>query len=288
MSTVLPWYKWYPNDWFGSPAVHRMTVEEQGAYRNLLDWQWQHPDCLLPGDDESMAMLSGLNAEWPRHSAKIMVNFETAADGRRFNAEMKAQWDAGMDLLRRKSEGGKKGMETRRRGKEDKTLSKSLGKTLSKTDMSTCARLESGLESEIESESKPDTELEPKSRKKHTPSRQDAETFTGLPGFEEATEKKKTPAPASRRETWLTPFLDLWARKTGGGQLPPGKAGKYLAPLVKIHGVPKVGTYLSCYLDRTDHQYLSLPRFSETFGSYDPDKPPVQPGRALGHMTMGE
>jgi hypothetical protein len=37
----MHWYPWYPDKWFGSIMVRGMSLEERGAYHELLDWQWQ-------------------------------------------------------------------------------------------------------------------------------------------------------------------------------------------------------------------------------------------------------
>lgn len=38
---TLLFYPWWVNDWMGSIKVRRMSFEQRGLYRHLLDLQWQ-------------------------------------------------------------------------------------------------------------------------------------------------------------------------------------------------------------------------------------------------------
>lgn len=57
-----------------------------------------------------------------------------------------------------------------------------------------------------------------------------------------------------------------------GGSIPPGTA-KRLKPLVDRHGAPEVATRLAHYLAATDVQFVSIPRFVSTFGTWSEAKP---------------
>jgi len=54
-----PWYPWYPGDYMTSIAVQTMTLEEEGAYRRLLDLCWLNTDKpgYLPNDIKTMSKL---------------------------------------------------------------------------------------------------------------------------------------------------------------------------------------------------------------------------------------
>ncbi len=66
----------------------------------------------------------------------------------------------------------------------------------------------------------------------------------------------------------LTPFAKIW-QEVLGGEMPFGEAAKYLHPLVERHGQDKVAKHLKNYLIGSDPTYLTLARFSQTFGKWD-------------------
>lgn len=72
MKNPFPAYQWYARDFLSSTAHATMTLEEQGAYRNLLDRAWiDDPPCSLPDDDDELARLSGAGDRWPEMAPKI-------------------------------------------------------------------------------------------------------------------------------------------------------------------------------------------------------------------------
>jgi len=77
--------------------------------------------------------------------------------------------------------------------------------------------------------------------------------------------------PEKPKETWLTPFADVW-REVLGGEIQFGHAAKILKPLVDRHGPEKVAAHLRNYLSSTETQFLSLPKFSATFGKWNVPK----------------
>jgi uncharacterized protein YdaU (DUF1376 family) len=50
-----PAFPWYPGDYLSSSRVQRMTLEQEGAYRRLLDYEWM--DGYIPDDVPSLARL---------------------------------------------------------------------------------------------------------------------------------------------------------------------------------------------------------------------------------------
>ena len=40
----LPSIQWYPGDWRKDPGVKMLSLEEKGAWRELLDWMWEASD----------------------------------------------------------------------------------------------------------------------------------------------------------------------------------------------------------------------------------------------------
>lgn len=63
-----PAYLWYPKDYLTDENVAPMTLEEEGAYRRLLDYCWLHGS--LPGDMKQLASMCKIDgtrmaALWP-------------------------------------------------------------------------------------------------------------------------------------------------------------------------------------------------------------------------------
>lgn len=71
-----PWFKFFPQDWFGSARVSVMTLEQQGAYVRLLCHCWNSGDCSIPDDDCKLARLSGLESKWRASAETLRECFE--------------------------------------------------------------------------------------------------------------------------------------------------------------------------------------------------------------------
>ena len=83
-----------------------------------------------------------------------------------------------------------------------------------------------------------------------------------------ATAKKKELTPPTA--TWLTPFLDCWVSECGGVAPSPGRMGKALSPLCKIHGPTPVVDRLRFYLQQSNGK-SSPEHFAQTYGKWTPD-----------------
>lgn len=87
---------WWADRWRKSSAFVEMTLAEQGAYRNLLDYQRLNGD-LLPNDERVLAKACGDPLEWPAVRDKVLRWFEPTPDGRflfnRTAAEVNAETD---------------------------------------------------------------------------------------------------------------------------------------------------------------------------------------------------
>ena len=59
----LPYFRCYPADLLGSPDVAVMSAEAVGGYVLLLCYQWQSPQCRLPGDRAKLAQLARLDPD---------------------------------------------------------------------------------------------------------------------------------------------------------------------------------------------------------------------------------
>lgn len=81
--------------------------------------------------------------------------------------------------------------------------------------------------------------------------------------------KQLTTSSASRRERYafMGDLRPIW-KKAYGGQMPKGSA-KELEPLVAEHGIRKVAANLQNYVSQTPAKFVSLYRFTTTFGTWD-------------------
>lgn len=67
-----PWFYFFPSDWLGSNKRAVMSLEQQGAYVNLLARQWSEPTCSLPDDDEVLAALSEMGEGWLKGGSQLV------------------------------------------------------------------------------------------------------------------------------------------------------------------------------------------------------------------------
>jgi len=71
---------WWIDRWRKSTAYTDMTLEEQGAYRNLLD-EAQLRGGPLPNDDRILAKACGDALAWSRVRTVVMARFVLKDDG---------------------------------------------------------------------------------------------------------------------------------------------------------------------------------------------------------------
>jgi uncharacterized protein YdaU (DUF1376 family) len=71
---------WWIDRWRTSAAYRAMTLEEQGAYRNLLDAAYLN-DGLLPNDDRVLANACGDAARWPALRDHVLAKFTLTPAG---------------------------------------------------------------------------------------------------------------------------------------------------------------------------------------------------------------
>jgi len=106
-----PAFPWYASDWLGSNLRAMLTLEQQGAYINLLCRQWTDPTCSLPDDDEALACLSELGLGWLKGACHLLRKGfpkHPELEGRIANPrllEVRVERD---DFLAKSSKGGKK------------------------------------------------------------------------------------------------------------------------------------------------------------------------------------
>ena len=71
---------WWIDRWRKSSAFMDMTLEEQGAYRNLLDEAWLRGG-LLPLDERTLAKASGDVKRWTKIRSVVLKRFKRTDDG---------------------------------------------------------------------------------------------------------------------------------------------------------------------------------------------------------------
>jgi uncharacterized protein YdaU (DUF1376 family) len=71
---------WWIDRWRKSTAYMDMTLEEQAAYRNLLDEATLRGGP-LPNDQRLLAKASGDATRWPKLRKVVMARFHLEADG---------------------------------------------------------------------------------------------------------------------------------------------------------------------------------------------------------------
>ncbi len=110
-----PAFQFYADSWLSSKDILLMTPAEEGGYIRLLAIEWLEPDCVLPDNDEELAVLSRLGKDWDgRSREKIRAKFR-AEGGRLYNDRLLEERRKQAEWSRKSSTGGKKSAETRAR-----------------------------------------------------------------------------------------------------------------------------------------------------------------------------
>jgi len=71
---------WWIDRWRKSTAYTDMTLEQQGAYRNLLD-EGALRGGAIPNDEKVLAKASGDARRWKRLRGVVLARFELGEDG---------------------------------------------------------------------------------------------------------------------------------------------------------------------------------------------------------------
>ena len=90
----------------------------------------------------------------------------------------------------------------------------------------------------------------------------------------EELKKVKEDIPGKKKpgkDTWITPFCKIW-EELQGGDIPMGIALKNLIGPVKKLGTAEVEKAFRIYLQKTDPQYISIPRFASTVKRWTKDE----------------
>jgi uncharacterized protein YdaU (DUF1376 family) len=98
---------WWIDRWRASSAYTDLTLEEQAAYRNLLD-EGALRGGPIPNDDHILAKACGDPRRWPKLKPKVLARFQLTAEGWR-NATLEEVLRKGMAVRQARSEAGKNG-----------------------------------------------------------------------------------------------------------------------------------------------------------------------------------
>lgn len=71
---------WWIDRWRTSAAYREMTLEEQGAYRNLLDEAYLNGG-VLPNDEHLLARACGDATRWPTVRDRVLAKFTRTPTG---------------------------------------------------------------------------------------------------------------------------------------------------------------------------------------------------------------
>jgi uncharacterized protein YdaU (DUF1376 family) len=110
-----PSYPWYPRDFMADEPVMLMTLEQEGAYRRLLDHQWLHGS--IPVDLKQLAVIckgvtaSKMKALWAGIAECFVVVPDD--DARLVNERLERVREEYVKFRTGKSEAGSKGNEVR-------------------------------------------------------------------------------------------------------------------------------------------------------------------------------
>lgn len=96
-------------------------------------------------------------------------------------------------------------------------------------------------------------------------------------------EKPPPEQPAGPKRSWITPYADAWAQRTGG-EMPIEPALKPLGKLRKKHGDETVLPAWARYLAETEVRWLSVPTFAAKFGLWSGTAPPPRQARQEGFV----
>ena len=96
--------QWYPHHidrWLGSANVAALTHAGYRGVHNLLMYQWQQIDGMLPEgiDDKTLAKQSRLNREWTEFRDEVLEFFPMAPNGRRFNVRNFIEWQKASQIF---------------------------------------------------------------------------------------------------------------------------------------------------------------------------------------------
>lgn len=109
--TDAPYFSFWAKDWLTGEGTRLMTPEQKGAFIDLLSHAWLSTSepCTLPGDDASLARLSGLGRRWLKVGAPVLAEFEPTGSGRLRNDKLFRVWTEMEERHERRVQAGTRG-----------------------------------------------------------------------------------------------------------------------------------------------------------------------------------
>jgi uncharacterized protein YdaU (DUF1376 family) len=117
-SNGLPFFPAYASDWLSSGTRPRLTVEQRGAFWDLLFHAWLQPDGMLPNDEQVLAAYSGLGDRW-REVGRTVVELAFQQKGERlFNKRLMKERAIVLARSRQAQKAGQRSGEVRAKRKK--------------------------------------------------------------------------------------------------------------------------------------------------------------------------
>jgi len=103
------WFPCYPNDLLGSLRWKQMTLEERGAYWQLICWQMQSPDGFLPEPIDALSRLADIDLS----DHKLILEAFPPCESGRANPRARKEWQRRQALSAIRGNAGAKGAASR-------------------------------------------------------------------------------------------------------------------------------------------------------------------------------
>ena len=108
---AMNWYQKHVDRWRNSPRVMQMTLAERGAYHELLDYQFTHPEGYIPNIPNVMWQFARCTPqEWDTVKGNVLAMFDVVEDGKYLSNEtIREQWVRAKSKCDTLAENGRKG-----------------------------------------------------------------------------------------------------------------------------------------------------------------------------------
>ncbi len=105
------WYRHNIDRWQGSAEINALSCEGYRAFHNLVMYQFQRPDGLLPDDERTLRVQSRLplQSQWDGCRAEVLAMFERKGEGKLANMVMYREWLFIQEAREAKSNAGRTG-----------------------------------------------------------------------------------------------------------------------------------------------------------------------------------
>lgn len=230
---------WWIDRWRNSSAFMRMSIEEQGLYRNLLDAVWTFDNHVIPDEHRTLVMASGGDSEaWARGGQKVL-QWMHRTDGGWTNETALEVIAKAQSISEKRSKAAAKAL-AKRWEKKKQSDSKAVANGLAKASHpSPSPSLNNELTENGSAESAP-----PPPRKKGT---KDG--------------PKETPEETAARKA----AVGAWVLRFPESKAPGARIWSALKPLVKAHGWATVGANWTRYLAEQDPQFSNPQSFAAKY-----------------------